>query len=240
MLITKRIQTVLSLFRHVMQNNRDQHDNPFAAQYNALNDELATRIHLGGVDVDGIYGYLQRGVSINYVDRFNHTLLSYAVRSGVLENIEALLRRGANPNSIIGASKLPILCYACFCRLPLPIIDMLLRYGADINRVDEMTHCSALYYAIFNDCSEEYYNMLVGYGARLLFDGNPARLSLLWSKACVRGKVFVARVLLALRYSPDERCDRLGETPREMARLYQRAEVLNLFASYRAEADDDV
>lgn len=237
MLITKRIQTFLSLFRRVMRNN--QHDNRFVAQYNALNDELASKLHIGVVDADGIYGYLQRGVSINYVDRFNHTLLSYAVRSGLLENIEALLRRGANPNSIIGASELPILCYACICSLPPPIIDMLIRYGADINCVDERTHCSALYFAITNDCSEEYYNMLVGYGARLLFEDSSALLSLLWSKACVRGKVFVARVLLALHYSPDQRCDELGETPREIARLYQRAEVLNLFASYQAEANED-
>lgn len=219
-----------------MRNN--QHDNRFVAQYNALGDELASKIHLGEVDADGIHGYLQRGVNINYTDRLHHSLLFYAVRSGVIQNIDALLNRGANPNGSVGLARLPIVCYASFLRLPLPIIDVLLRYGADINRVDEVNHCGALYYAIANGCSREYYNILVDRGARLLFDDSPGLLYLLWNTACVGGKVFVARALLALRYSPDQRFDPLDETPREMARVYQHAELLNLFASYRAEADE--
>ena len=168
-------------------DNEEDYSNPLAAACFANNLDIVKYLANAGADVligsplscldeenvELITYLLDNGADIDAFSPFSNPLL-HACESGLVDNVECLLERGANVHvcDIIKDKATPLI-YACRTYLRasvLPTIKMLLDYGADANDVDAKGD-SALIHLLKTSTSKtadddlECVRLLLQYGA---------------------------------------------------------------------------
>ena len=168
-------------------DNEEDYSNPLAAACFANNLDIVKYLANAGADVligsplscldeenvELITYLLDNGADIDAFSPYSNPLL-HACESGLVDNVECLLERGANVHvcDIIKDKATPLI-YACRTYLRasvLPTIKMLLDYGADANDVDAKGD-SALIHLLKTSTSKtadddlECVRLLLQYGA---------------------------------------------------------------------------
>ena len=124
---------------------------------------LEKRLHLASKKnlKEVINDLINKGVSVNAVDRYNHSALYHAVVWNCLEAAEVLCANGAEvqheDNSIL---------FHAIIRNNVPMIVLLLNYGADLSAKDRLGF-DCIRYACYNAYRVDSLKYLVKIGVRL-------------------------------------------------------------------------
>jgi len=105
----------------------------FAGQKNSPSESLVRAARSGSMDMVG--QDLDRGASVNSVDREGNTALNRAALMGHEDLSELLLKRGADVNSRSKFGKTALMAAASKGRLP--IVALLINNHADVNAMDD-------------------------------------------------------------------------------------------------------